>query len=264
MHARRHRRGRGTGDRDAAPETSFPQYFRRLTLCLSALHGKHELQIIPPPPPQLLCHDTAIGVMATDECWKWVIATEELKTTDLVHTVGGYWPFFWRHWAVPCLRSGFVCHFPSALASTTICSICVGGKIVELKGTNPPLIQRYIQRPFQWLWKGRWIYPKYMPKCSVGSTDYVCSVCSSCRSFVEWSLKFGNRSSSLGDLRGPLPPPPPAGRVTNQTPAGRGLKHSALCNRCVPGRQIPGGCGHQCCPVAGRDPHFHRGSHDSG
>ena len=37
-------------------------------------------------------------------------------------------------------------------------------------------------------------------------------------------MKFGNRSSSLGDLRGAFaPPPPPAGRVTNQTPAGRGL-----------------------------------------
>ena len=37
------------------------------------------------------------------------------------------------------------------------------------------------------------------------------------------ALKFGNRSSSLGDLRGGPLPPPPAGRVTNQTPAGRGL-----------------------------------------
>ena len=37
-------------------------------------------------------------------------------------------------------------------------------------------------------------------------------------------MKFGNRSSSLGDLRGALCPlPPPAGRVTNQTPAGRWL-----------------------------------------
>ena len=36
-------------------------------------------------------------------------------------------------------------------------------------------------------------------------------------------------SSSLGDLRGgPLAPPPPAGRVTIQTPAGRGLKKSAF------------------------------------
>ena len=42
---------------------------------------------------------------------------------------------------------------------------------------------------------------------------------------IEWRLKFGNRPSSLEDLRGTLcPPPPPAGRVTNQTPAGRGLK----------------------------------------
>ena len=40
---------------------------------------------------------------------------------------------------------------------------------------------------------------------------------------IEWRLKFGNRSSSLGDLRGALCPLPPAGRVTNQTPAGRGL-----------------------------------------
>ena len=24
------------------------------------------------------------------------------------------------------------------------------------------------------LWKNRRIYPKYMPKCSVGSTDHVC------------------------------------------------------------------------------------------
>ena len=38
------------------------------------------------------------------------------------------------------------------------------------------------------------------------------------------TFKFGNRSSSLGDLRGgPFGPPPPAGRVTIQTPAGRGL-----------------------------------------
>ena len=35
---------------------------------------------------------------------------------------------------------------------------------------------------------------------------------------IEWRLKFGNRSSSLGDLRGSLCHPP-AGRVTNQTPA---------------------------------------------
>ena len=41
---------------------------------------------------------------------------------------------------------------------------------------------------------------------------------------IEWRLKFGNQSSSLGDLRGPFaPPPPPAGRVTNQTTAVRGL-----------------------------------------
>ena len=47
---------------------------------------------------------------------------------------------------------------------------------------------------------------------------------------IEWRLKFGNRSSSLGDLRGALcPPPPTAGRVTNQTPAGRGL----MCRRWV-------------------------------
>ena len=38
---------------------------------------------------------------------------------------------------------------------------------------------------------------------------------------IEWRLKFGNQSSSLGDLR--AFGPPPAGRVTNQTPAGRGL-----------------------------------------
>ena len=31
-----------------------------------------------------------------------------------------------------------------------------------LKGTNPAL-------------KSRRIYPKYMPKCSVGSTNYVCN-----------------------------------------------------------------------------------------
>ena len=40
---------------------------------------------------------------------------------------------------------------------------------------------------------------------------------------IEWRLKFGNRSSSLGDLRGGGLCPPPAGRVTIQTPAGRGL-----------------------------------------
>ena len=39
---------------------------------------------------------------------------------------------------------------------------------------------------------------------------------------IQWRLNFGNRPSSLGDLGGGNPPPP-TGRVTQQTPTGRGL-----------------------------------------
>ena len=40
----------------------------------------------------------------------------------------------------------------------------------------------------------------------------------------QMAFEFGNPSSSLGDLRWVrCPPPPPTGRITNQTPAGRGL-----------------------------------------
>ena len=42
---------------------------------------------------------------------------------------------------------------------------------------------------------------------------------------IEWRLKFGNRSSSLGNLGGrAIPPPPQSGRIASQTPSGRGLK----------------------------------------
>ena len=44
---------------------------------------------------------------------------------------------------------------------------------------------------------------------------------------IERRLKFGNRSSSLGDLRGAFAPPP-AERVTNQTPAVRVLRVMVL------------------------------------
>ena len=46
---------------------------------------------------------------------------------------------------------------------------------------------------------------------------------------IQRLFNFGNRPSSLGDLRGEgRNPPPPTGRVTQQTPTGRGLTNAQL------------------------------------
>ena len=55
------------------------------------------------------------------------------------------------------------------------------------------------------LWKSHRIYPKYMPKCSVGSTDYVCNFLAKKKYWVMWkilrfeiSAKEGLRDVILG------------------------------------------------------------------
>ena len=41
---------------------------------------------------------------------------------------------------------------------------------------------------------------------------------------IEWRLKFGNRSSSLGDLRGAFAPPPPSRTCYYPDPSGARVK----------------------------------------
>ena len=54
------------------------------------------------------------------------------------------------------------------------------------------------------LWKSRWIYPKYMPKCSIGSTDHVCKFLPKnialCGTY--WCLKFPPRNAYVTSFCG--------------------------------------------------------------